>query len=258
MRQPRRSSETELDAFDAVCERLSGFGDAVIPEWADGFLTAMVSGPVRPPPERWLEAMAGDAFERAFADPPARAQALQALDARVAAIEDALDVDALLQWPDELRLDPLMAEITDEDRTRMVDTGGLTPEDAAMVCTGGLWAQGFMDAEQALAAEWGVPSADGPARDAYLDLIAQVSALLLPPGSDDEKGFAEIFYPDGLPERADLVSEALFAVQDLRIWWLDHAPRPATRRVQPQPGRNDPCPCGSGKKSKKCHGVGAT
>jgi len=23
-------------------------------------------------------------------------------------------------------------------------------------------------------------------------------------------------------------------------------------------GRNDPCPCGSGKKYKKCHGAGAT
>jgi len=25
----------------------------------------------------------------------------------------------------------------------------------------------------------------------------------------------------------------------------------------PKVGRNDPCPCGSGKKYKKCHGVGA-
>jgi preprotein translocase subunit SecA len=25
---------------------------------------------------------------------------------------------------------------------------------------------------------------------------------------------------------------------------------------QPEVGRNDPCPCGSGKKYKKCHGVG--
>jgi uncharacterized protein YecA (UPF0149 family) len=24
----------------------------------------------------------------------------------------------------------------------------------------------------------------------------------------------------------------------------------------PEVGRNDPCPCGSGKKYKKCHGVG--
>jgi preprotein translocase subunit SecA len=27
------------------------------------------------------------------------------------------------------------------------------------------------------------------------------------------------------------------------------------RRVEPKVGRNDPCPCGSGKKYKKCHGV---
>jgi preprotein translocase subunit SecA len=24
--------------------------------------------------------------------------------------------------------------------------------------------------------------------------------------------------------------------------------------VEDEPGRNDPCPCGSGKKYKKCHG----
>jgi len=28
------------------------------------------------------------------------------------------------------------------------------------------------------------------------------------------------------------------------------------RRTEPKVGRNDPCPCGSGKKYKKCHGVG--
>jgi uncharacterized protein YecA (UPF0149 family) len=26
------------------------------------------------------------------------------------------------------------------------------------------------------------------------------------------------------------------------------------RREEPKVGRNDPCPCGSGKKFKKCHG----
>jgi preprotein translocase subunit SecA len=29
------------------------------------------------------------------------------------------------------------------------------------------------------------------------------------------------------------------------------------RRDVPKVGRNDPCPCGSGRKYKKCHGVGA-
>jgi preprotein translocase subunit SecA len=43
------------------------------------------------------------------------------------------------------------------------------------------------------------------------------------------------------------------------------APRPRRRdakvetvqRDQPKVGRNDPCPCGSGKKYKKCHGAQA-
>jgi preprotein translocase subunit SecA len=30
--------------------------------------------------------------------------------------------------------------------------------------------------------------------------------------------------------------------------------RPAAERGVPKVGRNDPCPCGSGKKYKKCHG----
>jgi uncharacterized protein YecA (UPF0149 family) len=29
------------------------------------------------------------------------------------------------------------------------------------------------------------------------------------------------------------------------------------RRDEPKVGRNDPCPCGSGKKYKKCHGAAA-
>jgi preprotein translocase subunit SecA len=29
----------------------------------------------------------------------------------------------------------------------------------------------------------------------------------------------------------------------------------ASRRSAPYVGRNDPCPCGSGKKYKKCHGA---
>ncbi|HWA78122.1 MAG TPA: YchJ family protein [Polyangiaceae bacterium] len=32
---------------------------------------------------------------------------------------------------------------------------------------------------------------------------------------------------------------------------------PPVRRTEPRVGRNEPCPCGSGKKYKKCHGVSA-
>jgi uncharacterized protein YecA (UPF0149 family) len=34
----------------------------------------------------------------------------------------------------------------------------------------------------------------------------------------------------------------------------DEMKNPTVRYETPPPGRNDPCPCGSGKKYKKCHG----
>ena len=44
-------------------------------------------------------------------------------------------------------------------------------------------------------------------------------------------------------------------IEMLHAWRLDHDPsRPAPVRWR-KPGRNDPCPCGSGKKYKKCCGL---
>jgi SEC-C motif domain protein len=37
----------------------------------------------------------------------------------------------------------------------------------------------------------------------------------------------------------------------------DELKNPTVRYEAPRPGRNDPCPCGSGKKYKKCHGGAA-
>jgi uncharacterized protein YecA (UPF0149 family) len=37
----------------------------------------------------------------------------------------------------------------------------------------------------------------------------------------------------------------------------DDASVKTVRRDEPKVGRNDPCPCGSGKKYKKCHGTAA-
>jgi len=35
----------------------------------------------------------------------------------------------------------------------------------------------------------------------------------------------------------------------------DELKNPTVRYEAPRPGRNDPCPCGSGRKYKKCHGL---
>ena len=255
MGPPRRSTQGEIDALDLVCKSLSGFGAATDIEWADGFLTALVTGPVRPSPERWLEALAGDAFERAFADPAARAQARATLDARIAAIESALDVEALLERPDERRLEPVLHEITDGDRALWVAEGVTTKAKAAATRTGAPWAEGFLTGADLFASDWGMPTLGDAARIVHLKLTSHIRALLLGPDSKGEREFAARYYPKGLPPRAQLLEDAMLAVQDLRLFWLDHGPRPAPRRVEAAPGRNDPCPCGSGRKFKKCHGA---
>jgi uncharacterized protein len=79
----------------------------------------------------------------------------------------------------------------------------------------------------------------------------------MPADSDEWKAHLAQYYPKHVPTRDELLSEACMSVQDLRLFWVDFAPKPATRRVLPTPGRNDPCPCGSGKKYKKCHGADA-
>jgi uncharacterized protein len=37
-------------------------------------------------------------------------------------------------------------------------------------------------------------------------------------------------------------------------WRIVRTPTPTLRREGPKVGRNDPCPCGSGRKFKQCHG----
>jgi len=40
-----------------------------------------------------------------------------------------------------------------------------------------------------------------------------------------------------------------------RRYWFEHNVPAPVRREAPKVGRNDPCPCGSGRKYKNCHGT---
>ena len=256
---PRDNNPAELKAFDTTCERLSGFDDRVSFEWVDGFLTALAAGLGVPAADEWLPALCGDAFERAFADPADHAQALKSLRTRLSVLTDQLDAEKLFDQPDRLRLLPLMAEWTDDDRAALVAEGKIDAADAGELVTGAEWADGFLHAVESLPAFWPDPDPDDEATDAYAELFVHVEALMYPLDSDVYRlHLAEFFpvAPAAPPDRDDLINEACFAVQQLRLWHVENAPKPTPRRVEKTPGRNDPCPCGSGKKFKKCHGAG--
>jgi uncharacterized protein len=250
----RDSTEAELEAFTTVCDRLAGFDERVGSEWVDGYLTAVAAGLVVPPFETWIQAMAGDAYDRAFADPEDRARAEVALAGRLAVLRGQLDAESLDDDPDHLRLSPLMVAWTDDDRAQAAAEHGLAPAQAAEFVTGADWADGFFAALDARPGAWPDAASD-ESRDLLKSLAAQVHALRLPEGSDALRDHLAATYGAEGADRDRLIDEACFAVQDMRLWAVDHAPRPETRRVEKAPGRNDPCPCGSGKKFKKCHGA---
>ena len=252
------NTEAELEAFETVCRRLGGFDERIHFEWADGYLTALAAGPRVVPIDEWLPKLAGDAFERSFADPDDAAAGRAALLARCRALASHLDPEALLDQPDALRLQPMVGTWDDEARAALTREHGVPAEEAAQLRTGAEWALGFLTALQDFQADWGAPAdlLEGDA-EAFDDLLSHVEALLGIAGEADFDAHLQRHWKDRLPTREDLLDEACLAVQDLRVWWLDHAPRPATRHVPAQPGRNDPCPCGSGKKFKKCHGRSA-
>lgn len=76
-------------------------------------------------------------------------------------------------------------------------------------------------------------------------------------GENDEEGFVEFSarFNDGGVEKVHH-ERSRFVKEDGRWYYVDGAiAKPGTyRKESPKVGRNDPCPCGSGKKYKKCCG----
>ena len=78
----------------------------------------------------------------------------------------------------------------------------------------------------------------------------------LPPESDEDRELvATLDREHPLRDEHHAIEDAVLAAVDL--WDLTARERLAVRTVQrdtPKVGRNDPCPCGSGRKFKQCHG----
>jgi uncharacterized protein len=231
----RDSTEAELDALQAVAGRLGGFDPRLNAEWLDGALSALMAGPSVPTDlTPVMPALLGDAWERTFADPEDVAAALAPLEARWRVLRSQLDPESLYDDPDALQLAALL----------------LAADDEAGFALGTDWAGGFLAVVDDPAWGWSVMAEAA----ALQTMLGPLRALRFE--TDALQAWTAEHYRGDPPTREQLVDDAAYAVQDLRLWWLENAPRTAPRRVEASPGRNDPCPCGSGRKFKKCHGAG--
>jgi uncharacterized protein len=257
MKPAAQSTEADIEALDRLCRRLAGFAPDLHLEWLDGALAALIAGPRTVMPSEWLPLLFGDAWDRAIADPEDMASSIDTLMRRWNVIAAQLDAQRLFDEPDRLHLLPLIDVIDPAERDALLAEGKLTAEEAAdWPLTGEGWAVGFLEVVDRLRGDWQVPD-DGS--DAALELDAHLRCIEALAEHDAVRLHADLAsrYPGKTLSRDELIDEACFAVQDLRCFWLDHKTRTAPRRVDKTPGRNDPCPCGSGRKYKKCHGAGA-
>lgn len=221
--QPVPALEFDPNELDALLLECPDENQAMLFSEVEGYLAGVIVSPRAIPQERWLPRIWGGA-ELAFPDDPARSALLAELVlARQSEIIDAFRQGGLAYAP-YYDLD------TDESPLWQI------------------WVEGFVQAMEVSDTSWDVllKSRDEDLKAAATGLfvfIAEAKNLEV-----DESLATEI----GSVEAADMIPylvETLYRRQHrMPRVVLAGGPMPSAPKV----GRNDPCPCGSGKKYKKC------
>jgi uncharacterized protein len=184
----------------------------------DGFLTAIASGPSPIAPSRWLPAVWG-AQQPTWESENQFEEVFEMLIRHQNSI-----VETLMQAPDQF-----------EPMFNGHEAGGTTHLIADE------WCSGYMRGVELDADAWKKNETDIAA------LLGPIKLWGTEEGVDLVNAMSEA---DQERERGAIAASA----RALHKYWLARrTPPPApVRRVEPKVGRNDPCPCGSGKKYKQC------
>ena len=221
---PTPFSDADLDRLESYLREEHRI-DATLPVDAiQGLFTAISSTLSPVPRERWLPEVLGDnhAFESQ---------------------QDADDVIGLLE---AFRADTERQLLEREAFDFILYGPEGDEEDLAA------WADGYLIGVELAEPSW-ESQADAEDLDhilyPFLVLTGEARALAEENGEewmgdeDEAKMVAEI--REGLADH----------LHDVRDYWFERAKPQTQRREEPKVGRNDPCPCGSGKKYKHCHGA---
>ena len=210
----------------------------------DGYLCGVIVQPVLLEPATWLAHVFDfdgrplpDAVDSAWQE---RTTAL--IMRRHAALNRAL---AEHGW-----FDPMVLEVDEEQTPDAVAdreaSTGLNPISQALMP----WVAGFQHAAASF------PDLDEMADDGVMAALARLYRHLPAETAEERELVATLDREDPLADLDDAMEDLVAAVADLYDLTSDLRYKVDTvRRESPKVGRNDPCPCGSGKKFKQCHGA---
>jgi len=207
-----------LDALDAFLSSDQSPPDSMMLAVLDGFLTAIAIGPELASPSEWMPVIWGGG-DPIFVDEAQMQAVLGGILSRYNQIRHEI-VDGTFE--------PILWSDTD----------------GTVIATD--WAEGFMQGVGLRATKWErlFRSEDGG------HLILPILALC---GDEDGDSLLDLD-----PEEEDrIMAEAVTILPACAIaiadYWRRRRPTPGAQSIR-KPGRNDPCPCGSGNKFKKCCG----
>jgi uncharacterized protein len=183
-----------------------------------GMFVAMAMGPDAEPGDEWVEIALGDVAPSGAQAPP-----------------------ELLALVERFRLHT--ADMLDEGRLVLLlytlRRGG---RDYAT------WCEGFLLGVQIAPTDW----YDAADPDDVDELLQPVQVLAGALGDDERAAYSAAGWRKLVQDSQARLEETLLRLRD--FWRIVRAPPVTVRHALPKVGRNDPCPCGSGRKHKQCCG----
>lgn len=192
----------------------------------DGFLTALVIGPNTLLPGQWLPKVWGETPER-----PMTWQSKEQAERMLGLVMRHMN-DIIWQLKeDPEHYEPVLFENEHEGKTVLIIDE---------------WCSGFITGALLDGQAW-APLFESDESQGFLLPIMLYGT---------ESGWKTLEEKPELADRHDAFAESLpDCVLAIRDYWLPmRKARLTIRHARPAPGRNDSCPCGSGKKFKKCCG----
>jgi uncharacterized protein len=226
------------EAFEELEEMLTSDivpEDCMNLEMLDGFLAGVLLSPQPIPVERWLPAV-WSAHEDGMSF--GSGKGVQKAIRLVLSYYNEMATTLGLDDDDERCWEPFCFAITDDDTIKLGDE----------------WVEGFTQGLDAWRKDW----REGLPEDA-VEAVRETLNTVLAPWTEDGADAADD------ETRLGWLAAMGEASNDIFSHWRDlelAAPLPLPVDAPPGPstagpGRNDPCPCGSGKKFKKCCGASA-
>lgn len=187
----------------------------------DGFLTGLIVGPELVPPSLWLPVVWGGTNEPVF-------ESSQQAQRIIGLVLCRMNVISRMFEENSSGFEPLLYEREVEGETDWLADD---------------WCIGFMRAIDLAGDAW------GPLFDDESNRVLLLPILML----GTEEGLNQI---NAAADPAAAYEEALdmfeVSVEAIDSYWRLRRKQGAVAPVSRKPGRNDPCPCGSGRKFKKC------